>query len=53
VNDQHRHNIVTVERENRPLSDYVACESCGRTANTIEELEDRPCREGISLKEGH
>lgn len=34
-----------------PTSDYVACKDCGRTANTVEKLDERPCKDGISPKE--
>lgn len=46
------HTPVATARENRPLPDYVSCDECGRSENTLEELDRRPCDpSGISINE--
>ena len=32
-----------------PHADYVVCDDCGRTENTVEALDRRPCRDGIPV----
>jgi len=45
-----KHTIETRERSSH-TGEYVICTDCGRTANTEERLEQRPCKDGISVKE--
>lgn len=50
VRDSSRHLPVVRER-NGPTSDYVACDLCGRSENDLDQLEARPCDQGISINE--
>ena len=45
------HYPVLEERDNKPLGPYVMCRDCGRSENTLEELEKRPCKDGIAVDE--
>jgi hypothetical protein len=43
------HYPVLQERENKPLGPYVRCRDCGRSENTLDELNNRPCEDGIPV----
>ncbi|MFB6197987.1 MAG: hypothetical protein ABEI52_06935 [Halobacteriaceae archaeon] len=45
------HHPVLQEREDKPLGPYVQCRDCGRSENTLQELNDRPCEEQIAVNE--
>lgn len=49
--DSGPHYPVLKEREDKPLGPYVQCRDCGRSENTVEELNNRECEEGIAVEE--
>jgi len=43
---------IPVKRDRSgPRSSYIVCKECSRTENTLRELNQRPCRDGISARE--
>lgn len=40
-----------LKEQSGPTGSYVHCRDCGRSENTLDKLESRPCEDGISVKE--
>ena len=46
------HHVEVAERKG-PVGDYVRCTNCGRSENTIIQLNGRECRDGIGVAESN
>lgn len=49
VQEHTEHTLTTDVRSSHGW--YIKCEDCGRTENSVSDMADRPCKDGIAVDE--